>query len=497
MTDVASLMWTSVKAILPVFILMGLGAWFVHKGILDAKAAGALSWLSKWLYSPSLVFVRLGQGFSQELFAEVGILMPMGVVILSINFILSLLLVPVAKPTQAFRKWFVYSMTFSNITALPLVFISAVCTGGKIRRPANEIETLSLSGDDQFYESAECIETGELYLVIYIAIPYVLLFMTAVLIKSTGKSPAVERAKDVASEVSDEESTAEVNALEEGSRQTHAENDGVVRPQATSASDRMDSDIVELALPAPAPPSSGQAAPHVARETSVEAPSADEVVLSAKETKKDDAKKPPQPADSEEDTPEAAPSCGRKWAGIMYEVVMQPAVLSQIFGLIVGLNPKLQAFVFNTDSAAAPIVSVMRTLAPGLVSVVILALALLVGSKMTKTKYSELLGGDEERMGISRRTLFVFVFGRMLFIPAVSFSLLYLAIDLFPKNQMLLMILFFEVFVPTANMCAICAPPEQGQIISLGMINQYLVGILSMTMWCFLALTLSTEAVSM
>ncbi|GBG25397.1 Protein PIN-LIKES 3 [Hondaea fermentalgiana] len=328
MASVADLLWTSVKAIAPVFVVLASGAWLVRQGLLDERASGTLSWLAKWVYAPALLFVRLGGSVNRDLFAEVWVLTVMGVVILSLNLLMGILLLPIAKPAPQFRKWFVYSMTFPNIMSLPLVFTTAVCASGTIRKPLS----MDQSGGE-YLSPTECTERGELYLFIY------------------------------------------------------------------------------------------------------------------------------------------------------------------ILAIIVALIPPLQSFLFSDNSVATPFISVLRIFAPGLVSVITLALATLIGTKLVKTRYADLFGGDEATMGISRRTLLLFVLGRTVIIPGVLFFLMYLALDLFPKDQLLLVILFFECFVPTANMCALCAPPAQGQIISLGMVNQYLVGIFTMTMWCFVALSLSTTAI--
>ncbi|GBG28756.1 Protein PIN-LIKES 3 [Hondaea fermentalgiana] len=509
MTDVGDLMWTSAKAVLPVFFIMILGSWFVHKGLLDAKAAGALSWLAKYLYSPSLVFVRLGKSFSLEVFSRVGILMPMGVIVLMFNFIMGVLMVPLAKPTRSFRKWFIFSITFQNSMGLPLIFITAVCAGGRIRRPETEIIEYSLSGEDQFYTATECTETGELYLVIYMAIPYVLVFIVAAVLKSSGRQAPLP-AKPEATTLEDSSSVSEQDATTDrtASLSSQARDQGPAYTAGTSSFVEAQEPSVELALPAPGDDQdqleAQQRNPAISSNegnTAETSFSISQANTNAKAQPFQSAAKPTEgnltPEDEKREQDQSSPPSGfSKWGRIIYQAFAQPAVVAQIFGLMVGSLPKLQEFMFNTNSVAAPFVNVLTTIAPGLVSVVTLALSLMIGVKMTKTKYSDLLGGNVEKTGISRRTLFVLIFGRMVILPGILFLVLYLCIDLFPKDQLLLMLLFFESFVPTANMCAICAPPEQGAILSLAMINQYLIGVLTMTMWCFIGLTISTNVVS-
>ncbi|GBG25244.1 Hypothetical Protein FCC1311_014612 [Hondaea fermentalgiana] len=487
--NIGELMWTSVKAILPVFLILGAGAWGVRKGIFDERSSATLSWLSKWVYAPSLVFVRLGQGLSQQLFREVWVLGVMGVIIIVLNFLLALVLVLVGKPTKEFRKWYIFALTFPNITALPLVFISAVCSEGNIRKPS--YFTSSTNPDSVYFTSDECVEQGQLYLFIYIIFPDIMMYATASVLT------AVERANEKSAPASAADVTRK---LEE----QPAETDDFARVpvmETRRQSEIENGETNELALPpaarAPTPAQAqGSQAPFepstsVAQETLPRHCSKDERACTSP------AAGATATANNLEDPDADAPRTLRqkcKWPIILLKSVAQPPVLAMILAIIVGVIPSLQAWIFSENTPATPFVAVLEYFAPGLVSVVTLALALLIGNKMTKTRYSELLGGDEEAMGISRRTLFVFVFGRTIFIPGVTFALLYAAIDVFPQDQLLLIILFFEAFVPTANMCAICAPPKQGQIISLGQINQYIVGMISMTMWCFAGLTISTAA---
>mmetsp|Transcript_11593 Transcript_11593/g.22810 ORF Transcript_11593/g.22810 Transcript_11593/m.22810 type:complete len:513 (+) Transcript_11593:525-2063(+) len=504
MTSALDLLWTSVKAILPVFLILACGVFGVRKGVFDQRTGAMLSWLVKFVFVPSLMFIRLGEGLSQELFAEVWILMVMGLVVLLINWVLGAMLVPIAKPTRSFRVWFIYSMTFPNITALPLAFIGAVCAGSKIRRPARTAILGTVEGE--FYTATECVEVGELYLFIYIIFPNVLIFAAPTMLNAFYKP--------------------EPEAVDQGIQDQFHSNEDEIEPQRSESLSNPKSQIssgltdvddseanygdVELALPAPETqspeaknkqipgsdlqnkdPTCAMADSGSSFSTSSEDIAHDGSQNETREVQIESIEQLPNQAVSEASGKETR-NLGRIWGQILIDTVVQPAVSGQIIAIIISLIPPLQSFVFSSNSFATPFISVLRLFAPGLVSIITLALSIILGTKLLKTKYKDLWGGNEADTGFSKRTLLFFVLGRTIILPGIEFGLLYAALDIFPNDQMLLIILFFEAFVPTGNMCAICAPPAQGQIISLGMINQYLVGILTMTFWCFLTLSITT-----
>jgi len=409
------------------------------------------------------------------------------------NCILGILLVPLARPTKSFRNWFVFAMTFPNITALPLAFNSAVCAASSIPKP---------DGSGEFYTTSECTEKGEVYLFIYTIIPTIMFFIAAALVKGEETEVPVS-------------TTAEAGAPFKKVQDIRLENNQYVKDGHGPAIEDVTPTIHTVHQQQTSEPMSDRAhAMHNISETNNGTAQEENVVVSASDTPTgDQVSRTPISSAEFSNLPntettvhieEGGTTIDKKMSSkkstwkrkgrLLLGAMIDPVVSSQMIAIVIALITPLQTFVFSNNSFATPFVSTLRMIAPGLVSVVTIALSTLIGVKLTKTRWSEILGGDEETMGISRRTLAFFVFGRILIIPGACYAVLYLTFDLFPKDQLMMLILFYETFVPSANLTALLAPPEQGQIISLGMVNQYLVGIFTMTMYCFLALTIIDNA---
>lgn len=583
MTDVYDLLWASVKAIVPIFCILGGGAFAVRHNWLDEKSTATLTWLTKYVYVPAIKFVRLGEGITVDVLRQIWVILVMGLIILAFNCLMGFLLVPLAKPTRAFRKWFIFSMTFPNFTALPLAFITAVCAGSQIRKPATDI----VEGESEYYTSDECTTQGELYLFIYTIFPSILVFVTARVLTSTedaeddnsndaleiGAASSQGGGRDLAdveshfmledrSDNGSGSTTAlqmqrfppgnlDENSLPIGGdpQTTYTTYDETTQeyaspgaqtnvpplnhpPAATNPMMRPQTSLVRAALSEDSGRELHEAGSYRVAgnigNASGSSPYGNTGLADRIELELPPAATAERPQDSSEGsdrrqsslshksehpsapgegaTPEEIAKgnvffsgfgkyCNSRTGWAFFAAIIDPTVSSQIVAIIVALITPVQTFMFSSNSFATPFVNTLTLIEPGLVSVVTIALAILIGTKLKKTRWSEILGGDEDVMGISRRTLFVFVMGRTLIIPGISYVLLYISLDIFPDNQILLIILFFEMFVPTANMCALIAPPDQGQIISLGLINQYFVGILSMTMYCFFALYITDRQV--
>mmetsp|Transcript_45154 Transcript_45154/g.72332 ORF Transcript_45154/g.72332 Transcript_45154/m.72332 type:complete len:416 (+) Transcript_45154:375-1622(+) len=174
-------------------------------------------------------------------------------------------------------------------------------------------------------------------------------------------------------------------------------------------------------------------------------------------------------------------------------IILEPTILSQIVSISIGLIAPLQRFLFDTDSYAAPLVNVAFILAPGLVPIINLCLAGSVGVKLQKVGLLDILRGRTTGLGISVRTLTWLTLGRMVVLPGVSYMILYFINEYLPQDDLLRLLLHFETIVPTANMVVIVSQISHGggenaEIISLSIVFQYLIGIVTLPIWTLIAL---------
>mmetsp|Transcript_8773 Transcript_8773/g.25061 ORF Transcript_8773/g.25061 Transcript_8773/m.25061 type:complete len:146 (+) Transcript_8773:1-438(+) len=141
----------------------------------------------------------------------------------------------------------------------------------------------------------------------------------------------------------------------------------------------------------------------------------------------------------------------------------------------------------------ASVMEAPRLFSMSLVPLVSVMLGASLGFKLLKTKRKDLFGGNIHAVGISRRTLVVMVLGRMVLMPAMYFVLIYLIEDYLPNDQLLVLVLIFENVVPSANMSVIISTQvgqlDAAELLSLGMVHQYLLGIITLPLWCFAALS--------
>jgi len=420
--NLGGLLLTSVEALLPVFVIVAIGVYLVRKGVFDESSGRALSRTSTWVLVPSLLIVRMGGSLSPALIAEVWVLPVGGALVIALHFLIGrFVLTPIARPSKGFRPWFVYSMTFGNLAALPLIFITSLCKTGEIRKPGSGTEILSPD---------ECVELGETYLFIFIIVPNMLLFVVGHMIEH------VQRAAYKKQEM-------KIRLAEEGKRSVESD---ATRTEDTS------------------------------REISGDENEGNELAVVTR----------PRKASEEYEEREFLDLY--EWIVMLRITLTQPSVAASLVALFIALIGPLQSFFFDDNSFVTPFMNTVRLLATGVVAVLNFTIAIILGVKVRKTSWINLLGSSDEGVGISRRSLVVFTFGRMVLIPGVSYLIIFLIQDKLPNNQMLLIILYFLTSTPTANLCAIIAPTHEGEVISLGMIHQYVIGAITLPMWCFLAL---------
>jgi hypothetical protein len=98
-------------------------------------------------------------------------------------------------------------------------------------------------------------------------------------------------------------------------------------------------------------------------------------------------------------------------------------------------------------------------------------------------------------VGLSICTTVTCVITKMFVIPALHFSLLYAVQPAIPKNRLLMLVLYIESTMPTANLVVVLAhmllAKRAAEAIALVMVVQYLVSIVSLMGFTGLALYLS------
>mmetsp|Transcript_7511 Transcript_7511/g.13773 ORF Transcript_7511/g.13773 Transcript_7511/m.13773 type:complete len:477 (+) Transcript_7511:313-1743(+) len=468
MLSLGELVVTSIKALAPVFFILFIGVYMVKLKLVTPVGVKAITTLITWILTPSLLFIRLGGLLSVELLQDTWPLMVAGAVLIVINGLMAyLVLVPLGKPTATFQPWYVIGLTFPNFVAIPLVFVSTICSQNIIALPERYATARNLTTDECIImDPGECTNLGELYVFVFVVVPTITLLSLGTFYKQPPQdAEGVSKRTDHDGEQQDHHSSdledSDVVEASEGNQIAIEDNTKPPEPIST---------IYSVAD-----------AQSTAEDTSIELepkPNADEIAkaLAIHAETEDEAK------------------AGQMKRSLLFlrTVLLQPMVLAQCLGLIVGLTLPVQEFLFDPDSFITPFMQVPNILAPASVPLVNLALAANLGIKLFKTPYKSFFGGEEEVVGASRKTILIFVLGRMILLPAISVLVTYAFQDSLPDDQLLLLIVYFECCMPSANFCVILATfanrDNEAETLSLGMVHEYILGIITLPMWCFVAL---------
>ena len=171
-------------------------------------------------------------------------------------------------------------------------------------------------------------------------------------------------------------------------------------------------------------------------------------------------------------------------------------VFSQIVGCVIGLWPSLSFALFDPSGALQPVGTAVSATASGFAPVVNLALSATLGLQSREIRMQQIRSARDE-LGVHRQTYILFVLGRMVILPVLNFLLIYLVQDMFlPKDQLLRLALYSTIATPAANLhivvASILGDYTGARFLAKGSFFQFCTGILTYTLFLFLAVVLST-----
>lgn len=351
------------------------------------------------------------------------------------NFLLAkYVLVYLGNPTASFRRFFILGQATTNIIALPLVLITSICSQMKIRKPGYLLDQLltnaSITDDDIFFSQTECSETGDFYLLMYGLLIIFFTWTVGVQYVQAREEHEVEKVPDA--------------APDHETQETEIPSQGTGSPQE-----------VEKVLK--------------------------EVVATTQ--------------DPEESLPIGL-RC-RTCATSLGKQFLRPINLSQIGGVFIGLVSPIQGVLFNETGFLKPVMVAVEVFAAATVSIVNMIMACSLSLKLQQVETVKDLFGNEAKLGISRRTLFVYAFSRMVFVPGFTFALFWLIetylFTFVPEDDKLMkLVVYLELFTPTANLIVVLAQiveqRENSEILAMGGLLQYFIGLFSVTGYTFLTI---------
>jgi len=197
-------------------------------------------------------------------------------------------------------------------------------------------------------------------------------------------------------------------------------------------------------------------------------------------------------SDASADTKQKRPSHFK----VILKQLTQPAVTSQFLGLLIGLTAPLQNLFFGPGAVLSSITASVQIIAGAALSIINLITAVSLSFKIVELESIKILFGDEERFGVSRRTLLSLMVGRMIILPLIGIGVFYVLGDkLIPDDKLMLLVCFLEFSNPTANFVILIAQILErsriGEIVALCVLPQYLVGIFTISGFTFASLLLA------
>eukprot|EP00924_Labyrinthula_sp_SR-Ha-C_P008599 maker-scaffold_37-snap-gene-1.46-mRNA-1 protein AED:0.00 eAED:0.00 QI:151/1/1/1/1/1/2/145/385 len=172
-------------------------------------------------------------------------------------------------------------------------------------------------------------------------------------------------------------------------------------------------------------------------------------------------------------------------------ILNRPINSSQLLGISIGLISPIQTFLFATlEPLTSGVRIISRAATPTINVIMSCTLALRVE---TFDKLSDIL--NKEKIGVEKRTILVYAFGRMVFVPAITFPWMYILGDIiFPDDDLMKLVVYLELFIPSANFTVVLAQmlklTEVAETMAVGALLQYLIGIVSITFYGFLVIYL-------
>lgn len=432
MMSAVSLLLAAGKSVLAAAILFVWAASLGWRGILDQKFVSKLSFLTKNMFLPCLIFTSVAGGISLSFVRENWSLVLIGLLVLVNGFAGGHGLAKLVSLPDALKPWFVLSVAVPNMVALPLVLVEAICR-------EQETSTANIARCvDGYTTRLFTVTLTHTFIFWTVAPPYVRSFASADASagatadrRAGSRGPAAERAglKDAAAE-----EVAASSAATQGAR---------TELEAGALSPRLTEPEPEVGGAEPLPELVGSRSPQELLPTEGEG-----------DGDHSPSKTKPRPVSGRGGKCGACRRC-LDW------LLDNPPVASNLLALPVAAWPPLHRLFYAHGAPLSFLASVFSLLGKA-------------SPAMTNT-----IAGC--CFGISRTTMAVLVVGRIVLVPLLNLLMLLLLMPIVPRDPWSRLALVFQPAGTTANVVTLMAQvmeqPEGAQLVALAAIPQMLLYI--------------------
>lgn len=476
------------------------------------------------MFVPAILFDSFGAGLSVEAIKTLWVVAVIGLLTAPLSALVSYPGMVLSRPPVWFREWFMFGATFQNTVALPLVLIQTICS--QVRAP-NRDESGAVQFDSNgtvlYLTQPECQTKGELYIFMYVFLHSLLFWVVAYDVMPS-------KPKTIVSEAEQQDQDQE-NVPKSQSPEHDMDDDELLIANGETLIDRRDDRNGNQVASTSSTVLSTVSFPELkgipgTKQTFLDDNPVSEsrdpvtVYMSGNIASAISVQKRPSKLSQDDyiagsfyggmETMAAVQAVGEdvaptahknqcqkikaKTIWLIFHILSlcaRPPIIAQLVGMFIGLIKPLQEAFFSPTSVLRPLTLSIKIFAVASTAVTNLSMSGGLGLKMKEIKVKHLFGGDAE--GLSKRTTFGFVFTRMIVIPAVLFGLTYLLqiYQLVPQDRLLLMVLYMQTMMPSANMCVvvpqILGNHQASGALSLLVLSQYIVALPSMLLWMSLA----------
>lgn len=364
-----------------------------------------------------------------------------GITVVLINFLSTkYILIHIAKPTESFRRFYIVAQSYSDMVALPSVFVKSICSQRSFPVPDyfevfDENQTVVMS-------ESECVTQGQLYMFLYTVLILVSCWTLAYdYVAHHHIMFFDEEAQDEdEKKFADNEASAQEQLLDEENKSRKSAN--TKKSEILSES-----------------PSLKEKQPNSTRKI-VHASWEHRVVVFLKN-------------------------------------LLKPVLVGQAVGLFIGLIKPLQDLFYDSQGYFNSVGSAAIVFSDGFSSVINLVLSITLALKLIEIhKFTDVFG-NEETIGASKRTIITMAVSRMIVLPGIMYSLFSIADALgfhyVPSSDKLIsFVIHLEMLTPTANTIVLIGNLigqfHNAEIIAVSILTQYIFGIITITALTFMSL---------
>eukprot|EP00933_Yihiella_yeosuensis_P035981 TRINITY_DN2967_c0_g3_i1.p1 TRINITY_DN2967_c0_g3~~TRINITY_DN2967_c0_g3_i1.p1 ORF type:complete len:464 (+),score=43.01 TRINITY_DN2967_c0_g3_i1:129-1520(+) len=448
MVDYAGLLLAAVKSVTSAIGLFAWAAGLGWAGFVDQKFISQLARVTKVMFLPGIAFHSIASGMSVPFIRENWPLSIMGIVIVVVGWLTGGFLASIVNVPSRLRPWFVLSVCYPNMIALPLVLTEAICH-----------EQESTNGG-----IAQCVENGTVRL-FTVTLSHTLIFW----IFAYGyASSHVNSLNAAAASAASHDETA---ALKAAADTSDISPDG--SPTATEGSSHTPTKATTIG--------SGE---HSAQCLSLPVLDASKEMdqLETGGAKGQDVRSiaiaDANVAKTATDNKTEMTPLQILWRQCQL-AICNPPVMANILAMLVGFIPAAQRLLYSKGAPLSFMASAIAIVAKASPAVTNLIAGGTFGLQLLNLSRDDPLG--LKVLGMSRMAMLLLVVGRIVIAPLLNFFILVLVLDYLPKDPWSRLVLFFQPAGTTANVITVLAQlldqPDAAKLVALAAIPQMLLYI--------------------